>query len=954
MPDNKKKTPPKKKTPDTFTGVLKNIWETAKFVDSKEGRALGAKRNAEKVKRYKDTEGDSLDENILEFVDPTGITSWDDVGRSIKKNGLLSGETFIEGMGALPAVGYLGRTLKVGKMLSKTNKAAGAGAIATGLGIKLTDTVRDAISTKESVQEGNKTKSKYLTGSRVNYMDNPSTVLMENWKDRAEAELAGQNNFVGQALDVIGPIAAQALQSYGMKGYQNSLGKSPVQTSAKPLDMKGFDFSQITDSGFEIPRLDKKYATGGAVPQREIEVEGQEVYELPSGEVGQFSGPSHEEGGIDVAVPIGTDIYSKRIKGSDGKTMAQRKKEREALTNKLEKKISTNPGDVLSKSSAERMFLGIDLQEEQDMEIMQKEFDKTNQQEFATGGPVSGRPIWNSSGIDYAGLWNQMNDAGMFIDETPIDLGATVVSAPKAATSNKPPAMPVEPTQKKGSNLLGMTAGDLLGTTGNILKANQAYKDTLGEVSGSIPNVNSYENFGQNSLQTLQGNQATLQQLYDNQTKSLRSRTQASVSQNRATARGVNTMRAGDLASFQSENQAQQEIDATNTQAILANNAAIAQQESVIDKAVMTGDAQKRLADQMDYAQDNMNLQQGRQSIIDSLTTQNADVLNKVHGRKLMANLLSARYDNFEVDAFGNVTSKPGIANLTTDQQINKAGLWDTYQDAKRQGTGVEFKNGNLYLTGTNTIYAPGEGGQYNHENRNYRDILDVGSDYQAELGDNYVATPEYTLPKELHSGVTAGNKDLTSNMERYLLDNNLQSIDLSTPEAVKAFQTELGIKKPDGKFGKNTLKALQDYKNKSKDALPKIAGVSSKEFSELEETLNSAGTMYSDYKDYIGDNLGDVDEDTFNKDNSLRNEVTMRSILGAVKYADLNYAAEKETLSGLTKAEYRKALLLYPDLSSRDTTTELDLDIRVPGTTKTLGYLLQGNKYKGKRYIKR
>lgn len=787
-------------------------------------------------------------------------------------------------------------------------------------------------------------KSKYLTGSRVNYVDNPSTVLMENWKNSAEAQLAGERSFMGQTMDFLGPLFSQALQTYGMKGYKNSAAEH-----AKQQDI-GFDIYGDSIDSWTGEEDDEYgiYATGGSVSHRDIEVEGQEMYELPTGEVGMFSGPSHENGGIDVTVPVGTDIYSKRIKGPDGKSMANRKKERTSLEERITKKLTKNPGDALSKRTAERMFLGIDLQEEQDLQVMQAEFNKQNATEsYATGGPV------NNTGIDYKDLWQQMYDRGVF-DAEPTDLNTAVVSASKKVWEPAPPPeMPTEVTPKSKFDMLGLTAGDMLGTAGNILKANQAYEDTLGEISGSIPNVNSYENFGQKALGTLQGNQAMLQQMYDNQTRGLRSRTRTNMAQNRATARGVNTTRAGDLANIQAENQTQVQIDAANTQANIANNAAIAQQQNAIDQAVMTGEAQKRLADQQDYAQDRMNLQQGRQTMIDALTTQNAGVLNKAHGRKLMASLMSARYDNFEVDAYGNITPKAGIANLTTDQQINKAGLWDTYQDAKRQGIGVEFKNGNLYKTGTNTIFAPGQGGTYQHEVRNYRDLLDVGADLETTLGEKYVQKPQYEFG-DLYSGLTAKDADLNSNLERYMLDNNIASLDLSKEDVVKSLQTALGMgKKADGKLGKGTVQALKDYKN-TQEKLPGVINASSDEIKELFDMANRAGTVYADYEKYISDNLGDVDEGTFNTDKSLQEDIQNRSVFGAIQYADLNYDKERDTLGGLSKEEYRKALLVYPDLTSRDITQDIDLDMRVPGTTKTLGYLVQGNKYKGKRYIKR
>jgi hypothetical protein len=67
--------------------------------------------------------------------------------------------------------------------------------------------------------------------------------------------------------------------------------------------------------------------TGGKVP---VEIEGQEVVETPQGQLFQVQGPSHEQGGIDMSLPEGTDVYSKRIQ-IDGKSMADRKLAREKM-----------------------------------------------------------------------------------------------------------------------------------------------------------------------------------------------------------------------------------------------------------------------------------------------------------------------------------------------------------------------------------------------------------------------------------------------------------------------------------------------------------------------------------------------------------------------------------------------------------------------------------------------
>ena len=111
-----------------------------------------------------------------------------------------------------------------------------------------------------------------------------------------------------------------------------------------------------------------------------VEVEGGEAYETPNGEVGEFVGPDHSEGGIKMEVgdkndnmvdyadalnfankldksnlvdkgskgivPEGTMVYSKRIK-KDGKDMAKRKLQREKYIASLEKKLEENPMDPL-------------------------------------------------------------------------------------------------------------------------------------------------------------------------------------------------------------------------------------------------------------------------------------------------------------------------------------------------------------------------------------------------------------------------------------------------------------------------------------------------------------------------------------------------------------------------------------------------------------------------------
>jgi hypothetical protein len=119
------------------------------------------------------------------------------------------------------------------------------------------------------------------------------------------------------------------------------------------------------------------YAQGGQVPQNiPVEVEGEEMYELPDGQTGEFQGPKHENGGIPIALPEGTKIYSDRLK-VDGKTMAQRKEKRDNNIKKLEKLLTKNPSDRFIKEAIKRQQETATLEEQGDMQMQ----EQANQQQ---------------------------------------------------------------------------------------------------------------------------------------------------------------------------------------------------------------------------------------------------------------------------------------------------------------------------------------------------------------------------------------------------------------------------------------------------------------------------------------------------------------------------------------------------------------------------------------------
>lgn len=109
------------------------------------------------------------------------------------------------------------------------------------------------------------------------------------------------------------------------------------------------------------------FANGG-VTEGVVEVEGDEAFETPDGQVGEFEGPSHENGGIKTSLPGGTKIYSDRLK-VNGETMAERKKKREGRQNKLKKLLDETSGDPLLKNAKKRTDEVSELEEQEDLEV---------------------------------------------------------------------------------------------------------------------------------------------------------------------------------------------------------------------------------------------------------------------------------------------------------------------------------------------------------------------------------------------------------------------------------------------------------------------------------------------------------------------------------------------------------------------------------------------------------
>jgi hypothetical protein len=156
----------------------------------------------------------------------------------------------------------------------------------------------------------------------------------------------------------------------------------------------------------------EKNAMGNNNVQQDVEVEGGEMYETPQGQVGEFQGPTHEEGGIPLEVgqdvEEGTKVYSDRLKIGK-KTLAERKATRERQIANLEKQATQPNVDQALKNALQRKMAA--LQKEEDMDLaFQGQVDEMQQmadmavQTFAFGTAMEGiqdNPIGDSMRYGY-------------------------------------------------------------------------------------------------------------------------------------------------------------------------------------------------------------------------------------------------------------------------------------------------------------------------------------------------------------------------------------------------------------------------------------------------------------------------------------------------------------------------------------------------------------------------
>lgn len=509
-------------------------------------------------------------------------------------------------------------------------------------------------------------KEKFAYGGSTMSVESPAQALFDMIRNSEESALQASNDPTVAGLSMLG----KTLSSTGM-----SMAGSGLSQSSDMSGIGGFlqnNWGNIS-KGLNIGQSFIG-AYGGKVPSN---IEGGEVVELPDGQVADAKGPSHEAGGIDLMLPGGSEVFSKRIK-IDGVTIADRKKKREKRTVTLEDLLKANETDALVKNSLDRTKKNNEKEEQFDNNVQKVVGDilEPPKEKFAYGGPVDGEnPLMKlimqgMNGLQdnsYGGIGTPTNEIeGITLTPTMRPMSTNmngIIEKPSAISGTIPGNTPS--TEKEGFDwegiMNGLDIGDLgnaVGMAGNIYSAFAPMNNTLKNRAGDTPNINAYANFGQDALNKLNESEQYIDQMKDEAIGDLELSKQGTINRNNNSARGINTLRALNLATDSMFNNGVSDIYNSSAGQMMQLLGQEAQFENVQDQMVMKGEESKDLADRMD--RDNFFSQ-----MAEDISTKGTGIqqigkdINQVKQNDVMMNLINqlSQY-GITVDKKGNLTNK--------------------------------------------------------------------------------------------------------------------------------------------------------------------------------------------------------------------------------------------------------------------------------------------------------
>lgn len=196
-------------------------------------------------------------------------------------------------------------------------------------------------------------------------------------------------NKVGKLTDKVGELqkANDALEAKGDKmTMEDQVAFDKNNNSIKKLNRKINNYKGFGDVSDDLMRglgglassgismAINSFDTGGEVQDGyiPIEAEGGELIQTPYDDEAQYiEGPDHEQGGVDLDVPSGSVVYSKRVKDGNGVSMAERKVKRDRLLKKWQKKVKDDPTNELHKQTLAKVQRNAQIEEANDVQFME-------------------------------------------------------------------------------------------------------------------------------------------------------------------------------------------------------------------------------------------------------------------------------------------------------------------------------------------------------------------------------------------------------------------------------------------------------------------------------------------------------------------------------------------------------------------------------------------------------
>lgn len=603
-------------------------------------------------------------------------------------------------------------------------------------------------------------RQKYLVGSTVKgIIEDPSTALAQNNIDIVNAQYQAASNPWVLGLEAMGQLTTQASQFLGTGGvvdattgadrkssdkyYKKRIGiENSISVAEKDLPLtqrddilfsilsgafgpkaaveglygKSIDLVKAGGKSLTRRKAEKyskdalsfllPFATGGQVNQQvPVEVEGGEAGELPNGQLLDFNGPSHGQGGIPIDLPEGTEIYSKRIK-IEGESMADRKLKRESVLARYTKKAKKT-GDAISSNTLKRVQRSVDIEDEEDKKIQQVLHDilnstlqagnNTTREKHAVGGLITKYPNQEDESLqlsntllpDYLKIpLTSIETPGLDINDISSDITSKVNKSVKQSLST--------PTQVEGSSgfkLPSITGGDALNIAGNVFQGVAPYLNTLQNRATDTPNVNSFKNYGEEGIDKMAQAENYLKQTFDSRLKEIGLQRSDSIKRGRNSSGSVNLMRAldtnADMAATGAENKVYDDY-ATQMINILGKEA---QLENDQDRMVMQGEYQRDIADRQDKDAFSTAKGQGLRDI--GMTVANAGKqVNDMKSRDTQFNLLGSMYENFGVNPMtGEISGRIAKAlNIPEGSVLKPNEIQDAISNGKFKSLGLDIK----------------------------------------------------------------------------------------------------------------------------------------------------------------------------------------------------------------------------------------------------------------------